>query len=134
MQGLPYDLPIVGYRNAVNTLRLWSARAVDEFDLADFNKGSYVEAVEGKVLAENLTKVLYPNDNTMAGKELRLRQQYFFVACSVKDILRRYRELNDGWDALPDKVFIHLNETHPALAIPELMRILVGPTKVPRVP
>ena len=125
VQGLPYDLPIVGYRNAVNTLRLWSARAVDEFDLADFNKGSYVEAVEGKVLAENLTKVLYPNDNTMAGKELRLRQQYFFVACSVKDILRRYRELNDGWDALPDKVFIHLNETHPALAIPELMRILV---------
>ena len=125
VQGLPYDLPIVGYRNAVNTLRLWSAKAVDEFDLADFNMGSYVEAVESKVLAENLTKVLYPNDNTMAGKELRLRQQYFFVACSLKDILRRYRELNDGWDALPDKVFIHLNETHPALVIPELMRILI---------
>ena len=125
VEGLPYDLPIVGYRSAVNTLRLWSAKAVDEFDLADFNKGSYVEAVEGKVLAENLTKVLYPNDNTMAGKELRLRQQYFFVACSLKDILRRYRELNAGWDALPDKVFIHLNETHPALVIPELMRILI---------
>ena len=113
VEGVPYDLPIVGYRNAVNSLRLWSARAIDEFDLADFNKGSYVEAVESKVLAENLTKVLYPNDNTMAGKELRLRQQYFFVACSLKDILRRYRELNTTWDALPDKVFIHLNETHP---------------------
>ena len=125
VEGVPYDLPIVGYRNAVNSLRLWSARAVEEFDLADFNKGSYVEAVESKVLAENLTKVLYPNDNTMAGKELRLRQQYFFVACSLKDILRRYRELNKTWDALPDKVFIHLNETHPALVIPELMRILI---------
>ena len=125
VEGVPYDLPIVGYRNAVNSLRLWSARAVEEFDLADFNKGSYVEAVESKVLAENLTKVLYPNDNTTAGKELRLRQQYFFVACSLKDILRRYRELNKTWDALPDKVFIHLNETHPALVIPELMRILI---------
>ena len=125
VQGIPYDLPIVGYKNAVNTLRLWSAKAVDEFDLADFNKGSYVDAVESKVLAENLTKVLYPNDNTMAGKELRLRQQYFFVACSLKDILRRYREINDGWDALPDKVFIQLNETHPSLVIPELMRILM---------
>ena len=125
VEGVPYDLPIVGYNNAVNSLRLWSAKAVDEFDLADFNKGSYVEAVETKVLAENLTKVLYPNDNTTAGKELRLRQQYFFVACSLKDILRRYRETNDGWDALPDKVFIHLNETHPALVVPELMRILI---------
>ena len=125
VQGMPYDLPIVGYSKAVNTLRLWSAKAIDEFDLADFNNGSYVEAVESKVKAENLTKVLYPNDNTLAGKELRLRQQYFFVACSVKDILRRYRETNKGWAALPDKVFIHLNETHPALAIPELMRILI---------
>ena len=125
VEGVPYDLPIVGYKNAVNTLRLWSAKAVDEFDLADFNKGDYVDAVETKVLAENLTKVLYPNDNTTAGKELRLRQQYFFVACSLKDILRRYRETNEGWDSLPDKVFIHLNETHPALVIPELMRILI---------
>ena len=125
VEGIPYDLPIVGYNNAVNTLRLWSARAVDEFNLEDFNKGSYVEAVESKVLSENLTKVLYPNDNTMAGKELRLRQQYFFVACSLRDILRRYREQNKTWDALPDKVFIHLNETHPALIIPELMRVLI---------
>ena len=125
VEGLPYDLPIVGYRNAVNTLRLWSAKAVADFDLADFNKGSYIEAVESKVLAENITKVLYPNDNTMAGKELRLRQQYFFVACSLKDILRRYKELNEGWDAFPDKAFVHLNETHPALVIPEMMRILI---------
>ena len=125
VQGIPYDLPIVGYAHAVNTLRLWSARATDEFDLEDFNRGSYVEAVERKVLAENLTKVLYPNDNTMAGKELRLKQQYFFVACSLRDILRRFRQSNNDWDLLPQKAFIHLNETHPALVIPELMRILV---------
>ncbi|MCR5414506.1 MAG: glycogen/starch/alpha-glucan phosphorylase [Kiritimatiellae bacterium] len=125
VSGVPYDIPIVGYRNAVNTLRLWSAKATDDFDLADFNKGDYINAVETKVLAENLTKVLYPNDNTTAGKELRLRQQYFFVACSLNDILRRYQQDNKGWDALPDKVFIHLNETHPALVIPELMRILI---------
>ena len=125
VEGVPYDLPTVGYNEAVNSLRLWSAKAIDEFRLEDFNKGSYVAAVEHKVLAENLTKVLYPNDNTMAGKELRLRQQYFFVACSLKDILRRFRELNDDWSKLPDKVFIHLNETHPALIIPELMRILI---------
>jgi len=125
VQGVPYDLPIVGYNHAVNTLRLWSARALDEFDLADFNRGSYVEAVENKVLAENLTKVLYPNDNTMAGKELRLKQQYFFVACSLRDILRRFRQSNNDWNLLPQKAFIHLNETHPALVIPELMRILV---------
>ena len=127
VQGVPYDLPIVGYKNAVNTLRLWSAKAVDEFDLADFNQGSYVEAVETKVLAENLTKVLYPNDNTMAGKELRLRQQYFFTRCSLADILRRFVDDNGSadWSKLPDKAFIHLNETHPALVIPELMRVLV---------
>ena len=98
---------------------------MDDFDLANFDKGSYVEAVEQKVLAENLTKVLYPNDNTMQGKELRLRQQYFFVACSLRDILRRFRQTNDSWDALPDKVFIQLNDTHPTLVVPELMRILI---------
>ena len=125
VQGVPYDLPIVGYDKAVNSLRLWSAKAVDDFDLADFDKGSYVEAVEQKVLAENLTKVLYPNDNTTQGKELRLRQQYFFVACSLRDILRRFRQTNDSWDALPDKVFIQLNDTHPTLVVPELMRILI---------
>ena len=125
VEGLPYDLPIVGYCNAVNSLRLWSAKAVDDFDLDNFNKGSYSDAVSRKVRAENLTKVLYPNDNMTAGKELRLRQQYFFVSCSLRDILRRYLQDNKGWDALPDKVFIHLNETHPALVIPDLMRILI---------
>ena len=125
VEGVPYDLPIVGYCNAVNSLRLWSAKAVDDFNLEDFNKGSYVEAVEHKVLAENLTKVLYPNDNTTAGKELRLRQQYFFVSCSVRDIVRRYQRFNTGWDAFPDKAFIHLNDTHPTLVIPELMRIFI---------
>ena len=125
VEGIPYDLPIVGYRHAVNSLRLWSAKAVDDFDLANFNKGSYSDAVARKVRAENLTKVLYPNDNTVAGKELRLRQQYFFVACSLRDILRRYRRTNKTWDALPDKVFVHLNDTHPTLVIPEMMRILV---------
>ena len=123
--GVPYDLPIVGYNEAVNVLRLWSAKADDEFRLDDFNKGSYVEAVERKVLAENLTKVLYPNDNVLAGKELRLRQQYFFVSCSMQDILRRFHTLNHDWTELPNKVFIQLNETHPALIIPELMRLLI---------
>ncbi|MBO7721945.1 MAG: glycogen/starch/alpha-glucan phosphorylase [Kiritimatiellae bacterium] len=131
VEGVPYDLPIVGYSHAVNSLRLWSAKAVDDFNLEDFNKGSYVEAVERKVLAENLTKVLYPNDNTTAGKELRLRQQYFFVACSLRDILRRFRRINDNWDDLPDKAFVHLNDTHPALVIPEMMRILMDEEGVP---
>lgn len=123
--GVPYDLPVVGYGQAVNTLRLWSAKADDEFHLAEFNKGSYVDAVQNKVLAENLTKVLYPNDNVLAGKELRLRQQYFFVSCSLQDILRRFSLKNPDWRDLPDKAFIQLNETHPSLIIPELIRLLV---------
>ncbi|MGI6355486.1 MAG: glycogen/starch/alpha-glucan phosphorylase [Lentisphaerae bacterium] len=126
VQGIPYDIPIVGYGGkTVNTLRLWSAASDNEFDFQDFNRGSYVEAVEHKVNAENLTKVLYPNDNIDQGKELRLRQQYFFVACTLRDILRRYRRQNTSWDNLGDKVFIQLNDTHPTLAIPELMRILL---------
>ena len=116
----------MGYGGCVNTLRLWSAKADDEFQLEDFNKGSYVEAVEDKVLAENLTKVLYPNDNVLAGKELRLRQQYFFISCSLQDIFRRFVEENGkDWSKLPEKIFIQLNETHPALIIPEMMHILV---------
>ena len=89
---MPYDLPVVGYGGStVNTLRLWSAKAAEEFDLDDFNRGAYVDAVANKVLAENLTKVLYPNDNVFEGKELRLKQQYFFVSCSLQDILRRFK-------------------------------------------
>src|SRR6266581_4551579 len=90
--GMAYDLPVVGYGGStVNTLRLWSAKAAEEFDLDDFNRGEYMHAVGNKVLAENLTKVLYPNDNTFEGKELRLKQQYFFVSCSLQDILRRFK-------------------------------------------
>ncbi len=126
VKGVPHDVPVVGYGGqVVNTLRLWKAQATDEFDLQDFNRGSYVEAVERKVLAENLTKVLYPNDNTLQGKELRLRQQYFFVSCSVQDMLRRFRLDGLPFDRLPERVFFQLNDTHPALVIPELMRILV---------
>jgi glycogen phosphorylase len=124
--GIPYDLPVVGYGgNTVNTLRLWSAKAAEEFDLDDFNRGSYVEAVENKVLAENLTKVLYPNDNVFEGKELRLKQQYFFVSCSLQDILRRFKSGESKWDLFPDRAFIQLNDTHPSLVIPELMRLLM---------
>lgn len=126
VKGLPHDVPVVGYGGTVvNTLRLWQAQATDEFDLQDFNRGSYIAAVENKVLAENLTKVLYPNDNTLQGKELRLRQQYFFVSCSVQDMLRRFREDGLPFTRLPDRVFFQLNDTHPSLVVPELMRILL---------
>jgi starch phosphorylase len=124
--GLPYDLPVVGYGGGtVNTLRLWSAKAAEEFDLDDFNRGEYVDAVANKVLAENLTKVLYPNDNVFEGKELRLKQQYFFVSCTLQDILRRFKADGNKWDVFPDRVFIQLNDTHPSLVIPELMRLLI---------
>lgn len=124
--GIPYDRPVVGYGAAtVNTLRLWSARGTEEFDFADFNAGDYIGAVEHKVTAETLTKVLYPNDQLYVGKELRLRQQYFFVACSLVDILRRFKKDSETWDELPEKVAIQLNDTHPALAIPEMMRLLM---------
>lgn len=130
--GVPFDLPVVGYGGKnVNTVRLWSAQADNEFDLEDFNRGSYIEAVETKVLAENLTKVLYPNDESMQGKELRLRQQYFFVACTLRDILRSFRARNDDWNLLPEKAFIQLNDTHPTLVIPELMRILLDEEDMP---
>ena len=124
--GVAYDTPIVGYGGrTVNTLRLWSTRAAEEFDFQDFNKGDYVEAVRSKVSAENLTKVLYPNDKLFLGKELRLKQQYLFVACSLHDILRRFKKLGKPWAEFPEMAAIQLNDTHPSLAIPELMRLLV---------
>jgi starch phosphorylase len=124
--GVAYDTPIVGYGAFnVNNLRLWSAKATDEFDFMDFNRGSYVDAVEGKVMAENLTKVLYPNDSVYSGRELRLRQQYFFVSCSIQDIVRRFKIDNSDWDTFPDKVFVQMNDTHPTLVVPELMRVLM---------
>jgi glycogen phosphorylase len=124
--GIPYDMPIVGYGgNTVNTLRLWSAKAAEEFDFQDFNSGDYVEAVSQKVMAENLTKVLYPNDKLYMGKELRLRQQYFFVSCSLQDILRRFKKSGAPIRRFPDYAAIQLNDTHPSMAVPELMRLLM---------
>lgn len=125
--GIPHDIPVAGYdTKTVNFLRLWSSRSTEDFDLDEFNKGDYVEAVRSKAVGETISKVLYPNDKNENGKELRLLQQYFFVACSLSDILIRFERTNgDNWDALPDKAAIQLNDTHPAIAIVELMRILV---------
>ncbi len=129
--GVPYDMPIAGYgNNTVNTLRLWQARASEAFDLQVFNDGDYRRAVEEKALSESISKVLYPKDDSPEGKELRLKQQYFFVACSLSDILRRYRIAHDSWDALPDKAAVQLNDTHPSVAVPELMRLLVDVEKL----
>ena len=123
---MAYDTPIVGYRNGiVNTLRLWSAKATREFDLSSFNAGEYVRAVEGKAQSESISKVLYPADDRHAGKELRLKQQYFFVSATLQDILRRFKKRARPWHSLPDKVAIQLNDTHPSIAIPELMRMLL---------
>jgi starch phosphorylase len=124
--GVPYDTPIAGYRsNTVNSLRLWAARASEEFDFALFNEGDYVRAVQAKNGSEIISKVLYPNDNFETGKELRLRQEYFFVACSIHDIVRRYRKQHADFSRFSEKVAIQLNDTHPAIAIAELMRVLV---------
>jgi starch phosphorylase len=129
--GIPYDMPIVGYGGVcVNILRLWSARASQSFRFDEFNQGDYELAVHAKTLAENLTKVLYPNDLFYAGQELRLRQEYFFVACSLHDILRRFKIDHGNFDLLPDKIAVQLNDTHPSLAVPELMRLLVDGEKL----
>jgi starch phosphorylase len=124
--GEPYHTMVPGYKTGtVNMLRLWRARASKEFDFQLFDVGDYARAVEQKVSSENITKVLYPNDNTPQGKELRLQQQYFFVACSLHDIIRRFHIRNQDWSQFAEKVVIQLNDTHPVVAIPELMRILV---------
>jgi len=130
--GMPYDVPVAGYGSGtVNTLRLWRSRARQELDLADFNAGDYLRAVEQKDLSENISKVLYPNDLTVMGKELRLQQQYFFVACSIHDLVARHLKVHPGFDNFPDKVAIQLNDTHPAIAIAELMRVLVDEQDLP---
>jgi len=124
--GIPYDIPIAGYdNNTVNTLRLWSARASKEFDLNYFQHGDYLKAVEEKNVSENISKVLYPSDEFYEGRELRLKQQYFFVSCSIKDIIRRYLVNHQTFDAFPDKVAVQLNDTHPSLAVTELMRLFL---------
>ncbi|MDE1920861.1 MAG: glycogen/starch/alpha-glucan phosphorylase [Candidatus Omnitrophica bacterium] len=123
---VPYDLPVVGYRNdVVNTLRLWSARGTEEFDFDYFKSGDYEHAVYKKILSENISKVLYPSDASSQGKELRLKQEYFFTAASIADIIRRCKAENPDLRDLPKKVVIQLNDTHPTLAIAELMRLLI---------
>ncbi len=127
VQGVPWDIPVVGYGgNTVNVLRLWQSKSSGYFNWDVFNAGGYVDAQRENVQAETISKVLYPNDETEAGKELRLMQQYFFSACSLKDIIRRYKRAHgDDWSRFAEQVVIQLNDTHPAIAIPELMRILV---------
>lgn len=126
VMAMAYDIPIPGYHNnTVNSLRLWSARSTREFDLHSFNEGDYVQAINRKHESETISKVLYPNDRSQQGKELRLKQEYFFASASVQDIIRRYKRNHVTFDKFPEKVAIQLNDTHPSLAIPELMRILV---------
>ncbi len=124
--GVPFDSFIVGHRtDTVNTLRLWAARATRDFELAHFNEGDFRRAVEEKIDSENISKVLYPNDQTEEGKELRLKQQYFFVACSIADIVKRYKRRHASFQRFPAKAAIQLNDTHPSIAVAELMRLLV---------
>jgi len=132
VQAMAYDTIIPGYDTvATNTLRLWSAKATEEIDLSAFNRGNYFAAVETKNHSENVSRVLYPDDSTQSGRELRLHQEYFFCSASVQDLLRRYLSSHSTFDNLPEKVSIHLNDTHPVLAIPELMRILLDVHHLP---
>lgn len=124
--GVPYDFPIVGYDGkAVNYLRLFSAKTGDELDINIFNEGGYIDAVKAKIETETISKVLYPSDAVESGKKLRLTQQYFFVSCAIQDIIRRFQEKSNDFSALPDMVCVQLNDTHPAIAIPEMMRLLI---------
>jgi len=130
--GVPFDTPIAGFHNdTVNTLRLWQARAGNEFDLKVFNDGDYVRAVEDKNSSEVISKVLYPNDHNQAGRDLRLKQEYFFVACAIADIVRRYKKTHKTFDDFAKKNAIQLNDTHPAIAVAELMRVLVDLQRLP---
>ncbi len=124
--GMPFDRPVVGYGGKnINTLRLWAAAAPDYFDFREFSSGDFVAALAQTLSAESLTRVLYPDDSTTMGKALRFVQEYFLVACSIADLLRRFRRDNSDWNSLPEKVAIQLNDTHPTLSVPELMRVLL---------
>jgi len=124
--GIPFDRPAVGYSGkTINTLRLWSAASPDFFDFQEFSSGDFVGALSGTLAAESLTRVLYPDDSTAVGQELRFFQEYFLVACSLADLVRRFHHRNGNWHLFPDKVAVQLNDTHPTLAVPELMRILL---------
>ena len=126
VRAVPYDLPVIGYgNNVVNTLRIWDAEAIQEFCLDSFDKGEYEKAVEQQNLAKTIVEVLYPNDNHYAGKELRLRQQYFFISASVQRAILKFKELNKDINKLPEKVTFQMNDTHPTVAVAELMRILM---------
>ncbi|WP_439622614.1 glycogen/starch/alpha-glucan phosphorylase [Gemmata sp.] len=126
MLGVPYDRPVVGYGGrTINTLRLWKAGAASEFNFGEFSSGDFFGAVSDRVLAESVTRVLYPDDSTPRGRSLRFVQEYFLVRCSLADIVARFRRRGNDWAALPDKVAVQLNDTHPAMAVPELMRILL---------
>jgi glycogen phosphorylase len=129
--GLPFDRPVVGYgAHTINTLRLWQAATPDVFDFGEFSGGDFFGAVSDRVLAESFTRVLYPDDSTPRGRSLRFLQEYFLVRCSLADIISRFRKRGNDWSALPDKVAIQLNDTHPAMAVPELMRILLDEAKL----
>src|SRR5271165_5287249 len=129
--GIPRDLPVVGYGGqTINSLRLWAAAAPDSFDFQEFSHGDFVGALAEKLAAETLTRVLYPDDSTSLGQGLRFVQEYFLVACSLADIIRQFRRNNTDWSTLPDKVAIQLNDTHPTMAVPELMRILLDEAKL----
>ena len=124
--GVPNDLPVAGYGGeTVNFLRLFTARASEDFDIEIFNRGDYIRAVEQKIASENISRVLYPSDSVLSGKELRLNQEYFLVACALRDLLRNYMSTHNGFDELPAKVAIQMNDTHPSLCVAELMRLLV---------
>ena len=129
--GVPYDRPVVGYGGkTINTLRLWAASSPDFFDFGEFSGGEFFGAVLDKTVAESLTRVLYPDDSTLRGRSLRFLQEYFLVACSLGDIIRRFRQRGNAWSALPTKVAIQLNDTHPAMAVAELMRILIDEARL----
>ncbi len=130
--GVPYDRPVVGYGGkTINTLRLWEAAAHDYFNFQEFSGGDFVGALAETLAAESLTRVLYPDDSTSLGQGLRFVQEYFLVACSLADLIRRFRQNNDDWSLLPEKVAIQLNDTHPTMSVPELMRILLDDAKLP---
>ena len=124
---MAYDTPVQGYGvNTCNTLRLWSAKAVESFEIEAFNAGEYYEAVQEKVVSETVTKVLYPNDEPEVGKQLRLLQQYFFVSCSLQDVLHMHHDIaGRPFQTLADQWALQLNDTHPSIAVAELMRLLV---------
>jgi glycogen phosphorylase len=129
--GIPYDRPVVGYGGrTINTLRLWAAGASNYFDFQEFSRGGFASALAETLAAESLTRALYPDDSTSKGQALRFVQEYFLVACSLADLVRRFRKSNADWSELADKVAIQLNDTHPAMAVSELMKILLDDARL----